>query len=1057
MGGTLSRIFHRKQDDEAKTKVKKPRRFGSLRRQRTEDQETGTRVSRSSTMPSRTQHVRTEDRSTELIGERAEEAQRLEDRREIMRDAMDPDETVTPVAAQHLSAQMPHVKPSHFPEHKEVVPEIKAELPGGFAAVQLVSVTSNDKAIDDVPELRQMTEALHEEEDEPVILNVEDLRHLTNEHEEHIEDIEQKISREQKIEPIMETKKSGEGIPEPITEVSADSAGLAHSEQDLKHKQEEVFTQEDNEHVKEAVDYFHAEGTELEGKSQSAEFLHSETAYDQADEVPIRYETENVQGYAPTVVFETVENSFAEKEENHLKDAHRNEELLGSSKEEDDDYRLITRETPTRQDFEHVSENIFPHDQAESSEEHDKALREDQNEPSDIVEIQYLQEVKQFEKHEQEDEILQGDLVNDEELVEKFPAGLMEHVNIPQEISDVQNSGHPFERDDYDNLLLGDVAHTEDGTKELPTEDAKFENMSQVLDVQYFQQPLEHETRDRLLQEFTEHIEEPVEQLSAKDAEPEGISQEISDFPYFQQPPEQETKDHLLHDDNDHTEGSAEHLPARDADLKDMPQEALDAKHFQQSLEHEVRDRGLHDYGEHTEGSTEHVPTNDTEVEDMTQGALNAENFQHPPELETDHLLQEYTGQPAEEFPTGFARFSDVPQVDLDTQYSGQTNWQEGIDGVPQEVEDDEGALDNSRRTDVSQETLEIQHLEQPPEYDDGDHTQRQDTENVEEPPQGSFTQDIEEADKTQEILDIQYSEIPGQHIPGGDILHSDVERDIVEEDYIPQETLDIQHSEQVFEQESKDISKVESINEEILDEPTDYGNAFIKIVDSQQPEVEGEQQMGQSEGHFESDPMEDSVHQYLQEEHELEPEQALEHTEKPYFENAAYNEETDYVKREHVFEQDGDHLDAESVPPQVGECQSDQTEHMKLDPALSEMSQTGNDTHEDIKSTENTNELQPDQVESAETHRSGSSEPNGSINGLDVGHLHLKQNVPEIVESNGDFDHSIKLPDTRLADQQDFDADISRSPKLTAAGDPPHDEEQRSNGMPISGAEDLI
>ncbi|KER31942.1 hypothetical protein T265_01877 [Opisthorchis viverrini] len=201
MGSTLSRIFHRKQDDEAKPKVKKPRRFGSLRRQRTDDQETGTRVSRSSTMPSRTQRVRTEDRSTGLIGETAEEVQRLEDRQEIMRDVMDYDETVTPVAAQHLSAQMPHVEPSHVPEHKEVVPEIKAELPGGFAAVQLVSVTSNDKAVEDVPELSPMTEALHEEEDEPVILNAEDLR---QEHEEHTEHIEQKVSREQNIEPIME-------------------------------------------------------------------------------------------------------------------------------------------------------------------------------------------------------------------------------------------------------------------------------------------------------------------------------------------------------------------------------------------------------------------------------------------------------------------------------------------------------------------------------------------------------------------------------------------------------------------------------------------------------------------------------------------------------------------------------------------------------------------------------------------------------------------------------------------------------------------------------------
>ncbi|KAG5446960.1 hypothetical protein CSKR_107025 [Clonorchis sinensis] len=643
MGGTLSRIFHRKQDDESKPKVKKPRRFGSLRRQRTEDQETGTRVSRSSTMPSRTQHVRTEDRSTALIGETVEEAQRLEDRREIMRDVMDSDETVTPVAAQHLSAQMPHVEPIHVPEHKEVVPEIKAELPGGFAAVQLVSATPNDKAVEDLPELRQTTEALHEE-DEPVILNVEDLRQLTQEHEEHIGHTERKVSREQNIEPIMEPEKCAEEINEPIKNAIADSAGLARSEQHIEHKQEEVFTQEVSEHVKETDDYFHAEGTELEGQPQSAEFLHSETAYVQADEVPIRYDvTENVQGYAPTVVFETVENSFAEKEENHvhLKDAHHNEELVGSSKEEDADYGLITRETATGQDFERVSENTFSYDQAESSEEHDKALREDQNESSDVVEeIQYLQEVKQFEKREQEDEILQGDLVKDDELAEKFPVEHMEHVDISQEISGVQNSEHPFEPT---HLPLGDMAHAEDGTKELTTEGAKVENISQVLDVQYFQRPLENETRDRLVQEFTEHIEEPLEQLSSKDAEPEGIPQALSDFHYFQQPPENETKDHLLHDYNEHTEGSAEHLPVRDAELENMSQEVIDAEHFQRSLEHEVRDHGLDDHDEHTEESVEHVPPQDAEVEGMSQEVLDAEHFQQPLEHEVrDHGLDDH-------------------------------------------------------------------------------------------------------------------------------------------------------------------------------------------------------------------------------------------------------------------------------------------------------------------------------------------------------------------------------------------------------------------------------
>ncbi|KAG5446959.1 hypothetical protein CSKR_200351 [Clonorchis sinensis] len=580
----------------------------------------------------------------------------------------------------------------------------------------------------------------------------------------------------------------------------------------------------------------------------------------------------------------------------------------------------------------------------------------------------------------------------------------------------------------------------------------------EVLVAEHFQQPLEHETRDHLLQEFTEHIEEPVEQLSSKDAEPEDMPQEVLVAEHFQQPLEHEVRDHGLDDHDEHTEESVEHVPPQDAKLEDMPQEVLDAEHFQRALEHEVQDHGLDDHDEHTEESVEHVPPQDAKLEDMPLEVLDAEYSQGPPELKTNHL-QEYTGQPAKEFPADFARFSDVPQVASDTQHSGQTNGEEGIHTVPQKVGDDEGTLDNLKRTDVFQETLEIQHPEQPREYDDGDFTQKQDTDRVEKFPQGSSNQDVEQADTNPEKLDIQYSEIPGQHTPAEDVLHSDVERHIVEDDYIPRETLDIQHSEQVLEQEGKDISKVEDINKEILDEPTDYGI----IGNNQQPEVEGEQQMQKSEGQFESGPMKDSVHQYSQEEHELEPEHsehASEHAGKPYFENADHNEGTDNVTREPVFEQDDDHLDAESVAPQVGECQSHQTEHTKLDSELSEMYQTGNNAHEDITSTEeNTNGLQPDQAEWAETHESGSTEPmpdNGSINGLNVGHSQLKQNVPEVGESNGDFDHSVKLPNTRLADQQDFDSDISRSPKSTAACDPPHDEDQQSNGLPVSGAENL-
>ncbi|KER31941.1 hypothetical protein T265_01876 [Opisthorchis viverrini] len=1013
----------------------------------------------------------------------------------------------------------------------------------------------------------------------------------------------------------MELEKSAEEIPESIEKLSADSAGQAHSEQDLGHIHEEAFTQEDSEHVKETVDYFHGEGTELNGQSQSEEFIRSETAYVQADEVPIRYDaTENVQACAPTVVFETVENSFAEKGEDHihLEDAQRGEEILGSSKEEAADFGLITRETATGQDFEPVSENIFPHVQAESSDEHDKVIGEDQNEPSDIVEGQYLEGVKHFEKQQQEDEILQGESVNGEEFVEKFPAEHKEHVDPSQEISGVQDSENSLERGDYDHL-----PHTEDHIEELPTEGAKLENMSQVLDVQYFQQPVENETHDRLLQEFTEHTEEPLEQPFAKDAEPEGISQEIS----VQKPPEKETKDHLLPDHNEHIEGSAEHIPdkdaepenmlqeaidaehfqgsfehevldhdehtegsvedvtakyaeiedvsqevladehfqqpledetrdrllqelaersevpveqlsakdsepeytpqetidaehfqgslehdvqdhglhdhdehteesvehvpTKDAELEEMPQEVLDAEHFQGSLEHDVRDHGLHDHDKHTGESIEHVPAKDEEVEDISQEVLDAEHFQESPEhetqdrllqeftehneesvgqlsarnaeleeipqevidsedfqqpseIKTDHLLPEYTEQSAEEFPADFAGFSDVSQVSPDTQHSGQT---------PQGFGNDEETLDDSKRIDVFQETLEIQHLEQPPEYDDGALMQLQDTEHVEKFSSGSFNQDVQQADTTPELLDIQYSEIPGQHTPAGDVLHSDVERDIVEDDYIPRETSANQLSEQVLEQETKDTPKFEDINEEIPDEATDYGNDFIKIANSPQLELEGERQVQQSEGHFESDSMEDSAHQESQK--ELKPEyneHVSEDAGKPFLESTDYSDEPNLVKREHVFEQDDANLDAESVPPQVGESHSDQT---------------GNNAHENIQSTEeNTNDLHPDQAGWAESHESGSAEPmpdNGSINGLDVGYLQLEKNVPETVESNGDFDHSMKLLNTGLIDQQDFDSDISRSPKPTAACDSPHDEDQHPNGLPVSGAENLI